>query len=63
IELDGWQEDISSARKWHHLPPEARLYLSTISEIIGCQVSIVSVGPERDSTLFSSNASFVKNFV
>ena len=63
IELDGWSDDLGQVRKWHHLPSEARLYLSTISEIIGCPVTVVSVGPERESTLFSSGASFVKNFM
>lgn len=63
IELEGWKEDLQGARKWHELPAAARLYLSTISEIIGCPVSIVSVSPERDSTIFSSSAAFVKNFV
>jgi len=63
IELPGWQDDISNVRKWHHLPAEARFYLSTLSEIAACPISVVSVGPERDSTLFSSGASFVKNFL
>jgi adenylosuccinate synthase len=63
IELDGWEENIEGVRKWHQLPAQARLYLSTISEIIACPISIVSVSPERDSTIFSSSASFVKNFV
>lgn len=63
IELDGWKEDITGATKWHHLPAATRLYLSTISEIIGCPVTIASVGPDREQTLFSSGASFVKNFV
>jgi adenylosuccinate synthase len=63
IELDGWEEDISGVRKWHELPSSARLYLSTISEITACPISVVSIGPERKSTLFSSGASFVKNFI
>ncbi len=63
IMLDGWKEDISSVRKWHHLPINARLYLSTVAEILGIPISIVSVGPEREQTLFSKGASFVKNFV
>lgn len=63
IMLDGWSEDISQVRKWHHLPINTRLYLSTIAEILGVPVSIVSVGPDRDQTLFAKSASFVKNFV
>lgn len=62
IELDGWQEDISQVKKWHDLPQTTRLYLTTIAEIIGCPVAVASVGPERESTIFSSGASFVKNF-
>jgi len=63
IELDGWEEDLTGATKWHHLPASARLYLTTIADILGCPVSIVSVSPERDSTIFSGTAQFVKNFV
>lgn len=63
IEMEGWKGDLGGATKWHHLPPQARLYLSTISEIIGCPISIASVGAERQSTLFSSSATFVRNFV
>lgn len=62
IELKGWKEDITGVTKWHHLPAEARFYLSTISEIIGCPITIVSVGPERNQTIFSRHATFVKNF-
>ena len=63
IELDGWEDTLQNAHKWHHLPAEARLYLSTVAEIIGCPVSIASVGPERESTIFSSGAAYIKNFV
>ena len=62
IELEGWKEDITKVKKWHHLPVAARFYVSTVAEIVGCPVAIVSVGPERDSTLFSNNADFIKNF-
>ncbi|MCL4136857.1 UNVERIFIED_CONTAM: hypothetical protein GTU68_039802 [Idotea baltica] len=63
IELDGWKEDISECTKLHHLPDTAKLYINTISELIGCPITIVSVSPERKSTLFSSGASFVKSFL
>lgn len=63
IELDGWEETLTGVQKWHQLPSTTRLYLSTLSEILACPISIISVGPERNSTIFSSSASFVKNFV
>lgn len=63
IELDGWEEDISTVTKWHKLPASTRLYLSTVSEILGCPISIAGVGPDRESTLFLKGANFIKNFV
>jgi adenylosuccinate synthase len=63
IEFDGWDRDFLGVKKWHHLPAEVRFYLTTIGEIIGAPVTIASVGAERDSTIFSSGASFVRNFV
>ncbi|MBN8548461.1 MAG: adenylosuccinate synthase [Deltaproteobacteria bacterium] len=63
IELDGWKENLSGITKWHQLPANARLYLSTLSEILACPISVVSVGAERASTLFSSGAEFLKSFV
>ncbi len=62
IELEGWGEEIKDAKKWHHLPSSARLYLSILAEIVGAPVSMVSVGAERESTLFSSAGDFVRNF-
>jgi adenylosuccinate synthase len=37
------------------LPAEAQHYLNRISELIGCPVSIVSVGPERNQTILVEN--------
>lgn len=62
IELEGWKEELGNVRKWHNLPAAAKLYLTTVSDIIACPVSVVSIGPERESTLFSSSADFIRNF-
>ena len=50
--LPGWNTDISRARKLADLPPAARRYLDRLSEILELPVSIVSVGPDRDQTIF-----------
>jgi len=47
-ELPGWEEDISSVRRWEDLPPEAQAYLKRIEALIGIPVCMASVGPERD---------------
>ena len=47
--MDGWKCDISGARKWEDLPEAARKYVEYIEEQIGCHITYVSVGPERES--------------
>ena len=47
--LPGWQSDISGVRRFSDLPKEARDYILFLEEQAGCRVSIVSVGPERQS--------------
>lgn len=49
--FDGWKCDISGVRKWEDLPVEAREYVLYIEKEIGCPVTYVSVGPERDSII------------
>lgn len=49
--FDGWKCDISSVRKWEELPKQAQEYVTFIEEQIGCKITYVSVGPERDSII------------
>ena len=47
--LDGWNCDISGARKWSDLPETARNYVEYVEKAVGCFIKYISVGPERDS--------------
>lgn len=49
--LDGWKCDISTVRRWEDLPAAARQYVEYIEKAIGCPITYVSVGPERDSII------------
>ena len=49
--LEGWQSDISRVRRFDDLPEAARNYVLCIERAIGCPVTYVSVGPERDSII------------
>jgi len=51
VELPGWQEDITFARKWNDLPVAARNYLKRIEEVIEVPFSIISVGPGREESI------------
>ena len=49
--LPGWQTDVSSAQSLDDLPPAAHRYLDRLSELVGCPVEVVSVGPDRRQTV------------
>jgi adenylosuccinate synthase len=49
--VDGWSEDISTARSLRDLPPAARDYVSAVEEMCGAPVSAVGVGPGREQTV------------
>ena len=50
--LPGWKIDISKIRKYEDLPTNAKKYIERIEDLIGCPVGIVSVGPDREQTIF-----------
>ena len=50
--LDGWRCDISKVKRWEELPEAARNYVLYLENAIGCPVTFVSVGPERESIIF-----------
>ena len=49
--LEGWNCDISGARRWEDLPEAARRYVEYIEACVGCPIRYVSVGPERDAII------------
>lgn len=48
----GWNSDISQIRDYEKLPENCRKYLERLEELLGVPVSIVSVGPDREQTIF-----------
>lgn len=47
----GWTTDVSTIRRYHKLPEEARYYIRRIEELCGVSAIMVSVGPERDQLI------------
>jgi len=52
--LEPWTEDISGARSFKQLPRATRAYVRRVEEIIGAPVRMISVGPDREQTIFRS---------
>lgn len=50
-EFPGWQEDITSAKSFADLPPNAKAYVRTLEEMSGAPISAIGVGPGRDQTV------------
>ena len=49
--VDGWHCDISKARAWEELPGSARAYVERIENAVGCRITYVSVGAEREACI------------
>jgi len=52
LDFPGWRKSTTKARRWMDLPAPCRTYLKALAELTGAKLSIVSVGPSRDQTLF-----------
>ncbi|MEM7476703.1 MAG: adenylosuccinate synthase [Planctomycetota bacterium] len=50
---EGWCQDVTGARSMDDLPEKAHNYLERVAELIGVPVQVVSVGPDREQTIFS----------
>ena len=50
--VEGWMCDTSKCLSYDDLPQKAKEYISFISEKAGMNVTIVSVGPNREQTFF-----------
>ena len=52
IEVPGWNEDLTNCKKWEDLPVNAQKYVKKIEELVNVPVKILSVGPNRNQTIF-----------
>ena len=52
IEMKGWKTDLTGLANGDNLPIELQEYISFIEEATGVPISVVSVGPDREQTLF-----------
>lgn len=50
-DFDGWEEDISSVRKFNRLPTNCRTYIKAIEDFLPMPIKFVSVGPDRNQTI------------
>ena len=51
-ELKGWEEDITGKRNFDELPEALKYYIEFVEKQTGVPVTMVSVGPDREETIF-----------
>ena len=51
-EFKGWKKDITNIKKYSQLPENAKIYLETIESLVDVPIKIISVGPDREQTIF-----------
>ncbi|MBK7710448.1 MAG: adenylosuccinate synthase [Bacteroidales bacterium] len=52
VELPGWEADISGMREFDKLPEALKSFIQFIEKETGVPVTMVSVGPDREETIF-----------
>ncbi len=50
--LAGFDEDISGVKKYEDLPENAKKYIEYIEKQIGCRISMIGVGPDRNQCIY-----------
>ncbi len=58
----GWKKPTTGIREYGALPAEARDYLNRLKDLLETDISIVSVGPDRDDTLFVDGSPYSEAF-
>lgn len=48
----GWLCDITKCKTYDELPQNAKKYLARLEELLGIKITIISVGPDREQTIF-----------
>ncbi len=50
--FEGWNQNLSGKRHFHELPPQLVGFIQFIEKHTGIPVTMISIGPERDQTIF-----------
>jgi adenylosuccinate synthase len=53
--LSGWEEDLTKMRSEDELPKAFMDYVAFIEAFVETPIKIVSVGPDRNQTIFRSS--------
>jgi adenylosuccinate synthase len=49
--VPGWMSNTTGVRRWKDLPEAARNYLVRLGEVVGAEIGLIGVGPERTQSI------------
>jgi len=55
----GWESDTSGVREYSELPENARKYLNRLAELVDTDISVISVGPDRQETVIVEDSPYL----
>ncbi|MCQ2754712.1 MAG: adenylosuccinate synthase [bacterium] len=50
--VEGWKTSLSEMKSYDELPENTKKYIAKVEDLIGAPVGIISVGPDREQTIF-----------
>ncbi|MBR1776267.1 adenylosuccinate synthase [bacterium] len=50
--MPGWKTSLSGIKTYDELPENAKKYIKKVEDLIGAPIGIISVGPDREQTIF-----------
>jgi adenylosuccinate synthase len=50
--MNGWKSDLTKIKNYEDLPDNAKKYIAKVEDLIGAPIGIISVGPDREQTIF-----------
>jgi adenylosuccinate synthase len=60
--MPGWKTSTAGTRDYAMLPAAARAYVERLAELCGCEIGIVSTGPEREDTILRARSAVASWF-
>jgi len=61
-ERPGWMAVTEGLRAWDELPGRARDYVNWLSDLIGCEICLISTGPGRDESILLESSRLTRWF-
>jgi adenylosuccinate synthase len=60
--LPGWTTGTAGVREYSALPEKTRAYVERLGDMVGCEIGLVSTGPDRNDTIVRATSALASWF-